>query len=147
MVSRKSKVCLNKCVDNHRLVFSQTAFLDRVAFETLPIPADGNDVFELDSDTGSSAVSVVVAIRGSSPLALATGLGWYLRHYCNSYPASWDNRRVNGEATGRQLETVDPAGLPRVSPKLRRHSAVRWRYCEYEVRWTGDGFIRHMLTC
>lgn len=72
----------------------------------------------------------MVAIRGSSPLALATGLGWYLRYYCKAYPGSWDNRRVAGKATGRQLETVDPERLPRVSPKLRRHSGVRWRYCE-----------------
>lgn len=127
-------VCGRKNLIKRRLLLScvQTAFLDHVAFETLPVPADGNDVFELDSDDGSNSTNagVLVTIRGSSPVALATGLGWYLRHYCKAYPASWDNRRVNGQATGRQLGTVDPARLPRVSPKLRRHSAVRWRYCK-----------------
>jgi len=117
----------------------------------LPSPADGNDVFELESaspadSSGSSTSSnssssssnsslarnpdVVVTIRGSSPLALATGLGWYLRYYCKAYPGSWDNRRVDGQATGRQLATINPDRLPRVSPALRRHSAVEWRYCK-----------------
>lgn len=129
---------------------SKTAFLDRVAFETLPVPTNGNDVFELESDGGSNSTSagVVVTIRGSSSVALATGLGWYLRYYCKAYPASWDNRRVNGQATGRQLGTVDPARLPRVWPKLRRHSAVRWRYCEYRpAAGTCTEIDARTLTC
>lgn len=108
------------------------AFLARVSFETLPVTSDGNDVFELESPSSSSTndTAVVVTIRGSTPLALATGLGWYLRYYCKAFPGSWDNRKVEGRSTGRQLETVDVERLPHVSPLLRKHSAVHWRYCE-----------------
>lgn len=108
-----------------------TAFLDRVDFETVPAPLDGNDVFELETAPdggGGGGAAAVVTIRGSSPLALATGLGWYLRYYCKAFPGSWDNRVVDGRPTGRQLETVDPERLPGVVPMLRRHAAVRWRY-------------------
>lgn len=99
------------------------------------MPSDGNDAFELESPTSNSSsaahdTAVVVTVRGSSPLALATGLGWYLRYYCKAFPGSWDNRKVEGRSTGRQLETVDVERLPRVSPLLRKHSAVCWRYCE-----------------
>lgn len=134
--------CSITLIDQINLARLHTVFLARVEFGLLPEPEDGNDVFELASPANSSSGdAAVVGIRGSSPVALATGLGWYLRYYCKAYPGAWDNRRVGQRATGRQLETVDPARLPRVSSTLRRHSAVHWRYymnictASYSMAW------------
>ena len=85
--------------------------VERFAFES--IPADkGRDVFEVESRAGK------VLIRGNNPVAMATGLNWYLKHYCHA-DVSW---------CGSQLTL--PATLPEVKPKIRRASS----FCSVESR-------------
>ncbi len=82
---------------------------DRFAFETIP-RADGRDVFELESRGGR------VVIRGNTAGSMATGLNWYLNHYCHSHVS----------LHGRQVNLPDP--LPAVNPEVRRVSWARHRY-------------------
>ena len=116
---------------NHlpRAILSIPAFLAKVDFETLEPTDDGLDVFELESSP-SPNTTTTVTIRGSSPVALAQGLGWYLKYHCQAFVGAWDNRRVHGQPTGRQLDSIDVDNLPRVTPAQRVRSSVRWRYCE-----------------
>lgn len=83
--------------------------VDRFVFEVIP-PAEDRDVFEIDGGGDR------VVIRGNTAVAMATGLNWYLKHYCHCH-VSW---------CGNQLKLPDP--LPRVSPKLRQVSWARYRY-------------------
>ncbi len=82
---------------------------DRFEFETLP-PANGRDVFELESRDGR------IVIRGNTGVSLATGLNWYLNQYCHCHVS----------LHGRQLNLPDP--LPAVTPKVRQVSWARHRY-------------------
>ena len=90
------------------------------AFAFVVIPADaatGRDVWELDSAGGNTVV-----VRGNTGVAIANGLGSYLKAYCN---ASWTWGR-NG--TGWQMRTVPlPGALPLPAP-TRTVAAVQWRY-------------------
>jgi alpha-N-acetylglucosaminidase len=83
--------------------------VDRFEFETLA-PADGRDVFELESRNGR------IVIRGNTGVSLATGLNWYLNHYC----------RCHVSLHGRQLNLPDP--LPEVTTKVRQVSWAQYRY-------------------
>jgi len=58
---------------------------DRFAFQAIP-PADGLDVFEIASD-GPQAI-----VRGSSPVAQAAGLHWFLKYHCKSNVSWWGTR-------------------------------------------------------
>ena len=60
---------------------------DRFEFETLP-PANGRDVFELESRDGR------IVIRGNTGVSLATGLNWYLNQYCHCH-VSLHGRQLN----------------------------------------------------
>ena len=85
------------------------------ALAVIPLAANGNDVFELDSAPGT------VIVRGSSGFALAAGLSWYLKYTANC-SVSWGRG-----GSGNNVALPPPASL--VAPaKLRMESAVRWRY-------------------
>ena len=73
-------------------------------------PVDGHDVFEIESQGDQ------VVIRGNSAVSMATGLNWYLNHFCHCHVS----------LHGRQLNLPDP--LPQVAPKVRRVSWSRSRY-------------------
>jgi len=92
-------------------------------FEFGTIPNDaGCDVFEIESGQGR------IVIRGSSPVAMASGLNWYLKYHCHA-SVSW---------CGNQLDL--PIPLPAVD-KLRMVSPHRYRYCfnyctfSYTMAW------------
>jgi alpha-N-acetylglucosaminidase len=77
-------------------------------FEQIPTD-DGKDVFEFESSGGTATV------RGSSGVAMATGLNWYLRYHCNAN-ISWG---------GDQIHLPKP--LPD-APKTRQASPYKHRY-------------------
>lgn len=80
------------------------------AFTFQSIPKDnGKDVFEFEAEKGR------VTVRGSTPVAMAFGLNWYLKYVCNA-SVSW---------CGDQLSLPQP--LPD-TPKFRRACTVDWRY-------------------
>jgi hypothetical protein len=68
------------------------------------------ETFEIEDEASRHVV-----IRGSSTLALASGLKHYLHRYANS-SISW---------TGRQISTFD-AGLPRVGGFVRKRRTMRF---------------------
>jgi alpha-N-acetylglucosaminidase len=79
------------------------------ALELIP-PADGLDVFELEAYGGT------VVLRGSSGVALASALHWYLRH-------------VAGVNVSHPLEPVRlTSPLPAVPRRVRRTTPHRYRY-------------------
>ncbi|MEA3225255.1 MAG: alpha-N-acetylglucosaminidase, partial [Planctomycetota bacterium] len=81
------------------------------AFEFRIIPQDeGKDVFEIETRNGR------VIIRGNNGVSLATGLNWYLKHYCHCH-VSW---------RGSQLNLPDP--LPPVKEKIRHTAWAKYRY-------------------
>ncbi len=77
-------------------------------FESIPAD-DGKEVFEFEASGGT------VTVRGSSGVAMATGLNWYLRYRCNAN-ISW---------CGDQLNLPKP--LPDAS-KTRQVSPYKYRY-------------------
>jgi len=90
-------------------------------FEAIPAE-DGRDVFEAEAAGG------VATVRGSTGVAMASGLNWYLKYACNAH-VSW---------LGDQLD------LPRPLPdfaKVRRVSPYKYRYCfnyctfSYTMAW------------
>jgi alpha-N-acetylglucosaminidase len=88
------------------------------------IPAEaGLDVFELESVDGR------VIVRGSTGVAIASGVNWYLKYYCHCHLS------FNGD----QLKIPRP--LPVVPEKIRQVSPFRYRYCfnfcafSYTVAW------------
>jgi len=95
---------------------------DSFLVEVIP-QEGGHDVFEIES------VGEEVALRGSSGVAIASALNWYLKHYCHSC-LSW---------RGSQVRIPDP--LPRVEPRLRHVTPFQWRYCfnyccfSYSMAW------------
>ncbi len=84
---------------------------------------DGCDVFEI------AGVNARIVIRGSSPIALASGFNWYLKHVANCH-VSW---------CGDQLNL--PASLPRPEQTIRRQSPYKhgccFNYCtfNYTMSW------------
>ena len=83
-------------------------------FQFEAIPADSPegrpcDVFEFEAGNGA------VRVRGSNPVAMATGLHWYLKYHCRA-SVSW---------AGNQLDLPSP--LPD-APRTRRVCRVPWRY-------------------
>jgi len=97
-----------------------------------PQPVSGNDLFLLLPSTTTSTTTTttttsgeveaatVVSVRGSSGVALASGVYWYLKHLCNA-SVTWGNHR-----TGDNLILPDP--LPRVTELVVVNAPVRWRY-------------------
>ena len=94
------------------------------AFVLEAISRDGElDVFELESFADK------IVVRGSTGVAIASGLNWYLKHYCNAH-VSW---------SGNQLALPTP--LPRLEKKIRIVTPYRFReyfnYCTfgYTMAW------------
>jgi alpha-N-acetylglucosaminidase len=83
--------------------------VDRFEFEVLPTEY-GRDVFEIES-RGERVV-----IRGNTGVSMATGLNWYLNHFCHCHVS----------LHGRQLNLPDP--LPAVTPKVRQVTWTQHRY-------------------
>lgn len=76
------------------------------------IAAEGDhDVFEIETRDGQ------VVLRGNNGVALASGLNWYLKYYCQCH---------HSFTGGSQLELPQP--LPEVKPKVRRLSTAQHRY-------------------
>ncbi|AKJ64670.1 alpha-N-acetylglucosaminidase TIM-barrel domain-containing protein [Kiritimatiella glycovorans] len=95
---------------------------DRFRFEGLPREG-GKDVFELESDGDT------VVLRGSSGVAMASALNWYLRHIAH-------------EETDWRVETITlPEVIPPVPEKIRHVSngELRWffNFCTfgYDLPW------------
>lgn len=61
------------------------------------IEADGKDRFELISKNGK------IYIRGNNPVAMASGLNWYLKYYAGS-SVSWSGNQIN---LPHPLPTID----------------------------------------
>lgn len=77
--------------------------------ETIP-PADGKDVFELESKDGK------VILRGNSTLSQAVALNWYLKYICHCHVS------LNGD----QLNL--PEQLPTVATRVRQVGWAQSRY-------------------
>ncbi len=95
---------------------------DEFLLETIP-PEDGHDVFEVQNADGK------IVVRGSSGVAIASGVNWYLKYVCNCHLS------FNGD----QLHIPRP--LPVVTEKIRRVSPYQYRYCfnfcafSYTLAW------------
>ncbi len=93
-----------------------------ILLETIP-PVDGRDVFEVESADGK------IVVRGSSGVAIASGVNWYLKYFCHCHLS------FNGD----QLKMPQP--LPVVAEKVRRVSPYQYRYCfnfcafSYTLAW------------
>jgi len=80
-------------------------------FVFIQIPKDpGGDVFEIESNEGR------IFVRGNDGVAMASGLNWYLKYYCN----------VN--ITYFACQTRLPKTLPEVPAKIRQVSPYKYRY-------------------
>ncbi len=95
---------------------------DSFRLEEIP-KEDGKDVFEIETVDGT------VVLRGSTGVALASALNWYLNQYCHA----------TFSLCGSQLEIPDP--LPEVAPKVRHVTPLTYRYCfnyccfSYSMAW------------
>ncbi len=95
---------------------------DRFVLEAIP-SQDGHDVFELESADGK------IVVRGSTGVAIASGLNWYLKYFCHCQMS------FNGD----QLNIPQP--LPVVTQQVRRVSPYQYRYCfnfcafSYTLAW------------
>jgi alpha-N-acetylglucosaminidase len=85
------------------------AHANRFVLETIP-KQNGSDVFEIETRDGK------VLVRGSSGVALASGVNWYLKHHCHC-DISW---------CGDQLHLPDY--LPQLDKKIRRVTPFHYRY-------------------
>ena len=82
---------------------------DKVRFEEIP-SEEGRDVFELRSEGGRMAVS------GNNGVSMASGLNWYLRHYCHC------------QITFRDRRLDIPDILPEITGRVRIVSPHQYRY-------------------
>jgi alpha-N-acetylglucosaminidase len=82
---------------------------DRFVLATIP-RRDGRDVFEVEAAGGR------VTVRGSSGVAIASGVNWYLQNACHC-DVSW---------CGDQLALPDP--LPSLPARVQRSSPFTHRY-------------------
>ncbi len=84
---------------------------------------EGKDVFEIESQKGK------IVIGGNNGVSMASGLNWYLNHYCRCH-VSLNSRRLNL-----------PEPLPVVKSKVRIVSPFKYRnffnYCtfSYTMAW------------
>ncbi|MBN1910972.1 MAG: alpha-N-acetylglucosaminidase C-terminal domain-containing protein [Pirellulales bacterium] len=83
--------------------------VDHFVFEPIS-NENGSDVFEIES------VGQRITVRGNNGVAMASGLNWYLKHYCHCHLSF----------CGDQLDLPDP--LPTVEKKVRRVSPHKYRY-------------------
>jgi hypothetical protein len=95
------------------------AFVASFSFFVIPFDAaTGNDVFEL----GASASPVVIS--GSTGVALASGVGWYLKYTLN---ASW-GWGFNNSGNNIQNMLPAPTALPAPAAPGRFVSPAKFRY-------------------
>lgn len=74
------------------------------------IDAAGNDQFELSTKNDK------ILIKGNNPIAMASGINWYLKYYCNS-SVSW---------SGNQIKIPDL--LPQIDGTVTKQSAFEHAY-------------------
>ncbi|WP_185957463.1 alpha-N-acetylglucosaminidase [Saccharicrinis carchari] len=74
------------------------------------IDSSGKDRFELSTRDGK------ILIKGTSPVAMASGLNWYLKYYCNS-SVSWSGNQIN-----------IPKPLPAIDGMVSKQSAFKYAY-------------------
>jgi len=98
-------------LDAARALVARVVPKNAAGFEVAALPdSAGYDVFEVESRGG------VVMLRGSSGVAIASALNWYLEH-------------VAGVNASLPLAPIAlPASLPRVPAKVRRTTPYRTRY-------------------
>lgn len=83
---------------------------DSFDFEMIEKVNETNDVFEVSSEGGK------IHIKGSSGVALTSGVNWYLKNYCNA-SFSW-----NGD------QTAIASPLPEVAGTIRKETPYQYRY-------------------
>jgi len=81
----------------------------KVVFADIPAE-DGKDVFELQTKGGKLVIS------GNNGVSMASGLHWYLKHYCHCQIAY----------RAEQLKLPDP--LPQIAERVRIVSPYKYRY-------------------
>jgi alpha-N-acetylglucosaminidase len=103
---------------------AQQIELEQQPLSPLEIAAGLTDFFELQSParTSPSGGEVVVQIRGSSGVAIASGLRHYLWHYANTSFSWWGDNLQNLPRAGESLPSVP--GLIRRSTTLKYRMAI-----------------------
>jgi alpha-N-acetylglucosaminidase len=113
----------------HRVVpqIEDEIILDSIAAE------NGKDVFEIYSEGRN------VVLAGSSPVAIASALNWYLKYYCHCHFAR----------AGQNMNL--PEELPKVKEKVHIASPYKYRYwlnyCTFNYTmsfWTWDQWQREL---
>lgn len=95
---------------------------DRFVLESME-KEGGRDAFEIESRDGK------IVVRGTSGVAIASGVNWYLKYRCNCHVSF----------CGDQLRL--PERLPAVEEKVRVESPFEYRYCfnfcafSYTLAW------------
>ncbi len=95
---------------------------DEFTLEVIP-QENGHDVFEIESFDGK------IVVRGCDGVAIASGIGWYLKQVCHCQLS------FNGD----QLNL--PEKLPLVDETIRQVSPFKYRYCfnycafSYTLAW------------
>lgn len=83
--------------------------IGKIQFEEIFVE-NSFDVFELQSVNG------ILVIRGNNGVSMASGLNWYLKHYCNC------------QITFRDKQLSIPNPLPNISDNIRIVSPYKYRY-------------------
>jgi alpha-N-acetylglucosaminidase len=92
-------------------------YIAAFTFQVLPPDPSGNDAFQIGSKQGT------VFIQGTTGVAMASGVHWYLKYWCNASIA-WGLR-----GSGNQFQTVPaPASLPQPVGTTKVVSPVKYRY-------------------
>jgi hypothetical protein len=84
--------CHTSCCSSHLTGLGVADFLAQAKLGRLAAGRDGLDEFELKEEEG------LVSIAGTSPVALAQGVLWYLKYYIHA-SISWGR-----EGTGDQVQ-------------------------------------------
>ena len=94
------------------------ALSSRVSFACIAADAD---TFEYGTELAATAGQVLLTVKGTNGVAMASGAYWYLKHVCNCAHVAWGN-----DGTGRSVRI--PAQLPWVHAPVRRASPFDWKY-------------------
>lgn len=82
----------------------------RISFELRPSHDKGKDFFEISMKAGRPHIA------GNNSVSVATGLNWYLKHFCG----------IN--LTWNQMQTRLPEVLPEVNEPVRKETDLTMRY-------------------
>ena len=85
------------------------SLIDKIRFEEISAE-EGLDVFELQS------AKETIVIRGNNGVSMASGLNWYLKHYCHC------------QITYRTRQLNLPDDIPLIPEKIRIVSPHKYRY-------------------